>query len=558
MKVAALPKLTSLAGFSARPHKRQPIVAPIHLLSQQRRGGLADWGMNTAPYTPLELLLLFQALLVHGVEAAAFARVSDLLKANALIRHDASYDAARLSPDALRQLFLHLVREELRSEAAANANASPNPNTDANPALSPNSRKRKAQSPPLPSLKEVIDNFGKIPVLVEKLYARYREQTVRAIREDERRAVALQREIHALEQAEREEEKARLDAKRLPAAAQAQTATPVPAPSPSPTPTPDLQPPPQPPKGPSPVPATTPHNAPSPGPVAIQPAVPTPSPVPVQAKPSPGPHQQHQIPSRNVAPPSGPSPPPPPPPTAVPQAQTPSLTPQGKAQQPFKPTGPPSQVLQPPMGASQPPPRNLQSTTPVPLPAISPRPDAAKPKTPGPAAAVPVPIPQPGTPSTLKWEKPYQPPGSAAPLQGRPTQPQPLATNAPLPTHLKRTLRLKLLFKPLPRLYITPMYKYHDHSSHLYSISSRYSFPHKLELNSCRLHIRPAVLHQVSNLLSPLRRLKDHHRRPQSPLRLFLRRAPPLLNHNNPLRKLRPATFHLRTGLSLQLQLQLL
>ncbi|RXG41982.1 hypothetical protein VDGE_07548 [Verticillium dahliae] len=416
-------------GF--RAHKRQPIVAPIHLLSQQRRGGLADWGMNTAPYTPLESLLLFQALLVHGVEAAAFARVSDLLKANALIRHDASYDAARLSPDALRQLFLHLVREELRSEAAANANASPNPNTDANPALSPNSRKRKAQSPPLPSLKEVIDNFGKIPVLVEKLYARYREQTVRAIREDERRAVALQREIHALEQAEREEEKARLDAKRLPAAAQAQTATPVPAPSPSPTPTPDLQPPPQPPKGPSPVPATTPHNAPSPGPVAIQPAVPTPSPVPVQAKPSPGPHQQHQIPSRNVAPPSGPSPPPPPPPTAVPQAQTPSLTPQGKAQQPFKPTGPPSQVLQPPMGASQPPPRNLQSTTPVPLPAISPRPDAAKPKTPGPAAAVPVPIPQPGTPSTLKWEKPYQPPGPAAPLQGRPTQPQPLATNAP-------------------------------------------------------------------------------------------------------------------------------
>ncbi|KAG7148491.1 hypothetical protein HYQ46_002647 [Verticillium longisporum] len=218
MKVAALPKLTSLAGFSARrrppkkktssiiiyqlrahpeklypipprdpgrravrcinisprAHKRQPIVAPIHLLSQQRRGGLADWGMNTAPYTPLESLLLFQALLVHGVEAAAFARVSDLLKANALIRHDASYDAARLSPDALRQLFLHLVREELRSEAAAaaNANANPNPNTDANPALSPKLRKRKAQSPPLPSLKEVIDNFGKIPVLVEKLYAR--------------------------------------------------------------------------------------------------------------------------------------------------------------------------------------------------------------------------------------------------------------------------------------------------------------------------------------------------------------------------------------------------
>ncbi|KAG7102781.1 Bromodomain-containing protein 1 like [Verticillium longisporum] len=411
------------------------------------------------------------------------SRTVKMPSANALIRHDASYDAARLSPDALRQLFLHLVREELRSEAAANANASPNPNTNANPALSPNSRKRKAQSPPLPSLKEVIDNFGKIPVLVEKLYARYREQTVRAIREDERRAVALQREIHALEQAEREEEKARLDAKRLPAAAQAQTATPVPAPSPTPTPTPDLQRPPQPPKGPSPVPATAPHNAPSPGPVAIQPAVPTPSPVPVQAKPSPGPHQQHQIPSRNVAPPSGPSPPPPPPPppTAVPQAQTPSLTPQGKAQQPFKPTAPPSQVLQPPMGASQPPPRNLQSTTPVPLPAISPRPDAAKPKTPGPAAAVPVPIPQPGTPSTLKWEKPYQPPGPAAPLQGRPTQPQPLATNAPLPTHLKRTLRLKLLFKPEPRLHITPMYKYHDHSSHLYSISSRYSFPHKLE-----------------------------------------------------------------------------
>ncbi|KAM0330743.1 hypothetical protein ACHAQA_003695 [Verticillium albo-atrum] len=224
--------------------------------------------MNTAAYTPLESLLLFQALLVHGVEAAAFARVSDLLKANALIKHDASFDAARLSPDALRQLFLHLVREEIRSEAAtaaANANSSANAiataNKDADAALSPNSKKRKAQSPAQLSLKEVIDNFGKIPVLVEKLYARYREQTVKSVREDERRLVALQREIQGLEQAERDEERARTEAKRL-AAAQAAAAVPAP----SPTPTPDLQRPPQPPKGPSPVPAVA---TPKPGPADL-------------------------------------------------------------------------------------------------------------------------------------------------------------------------------------------------------------------------------------------------------------------------------------------------
>ncbi|KAM0282929.1 hypothetical protein ACHAQH_002740 [Verticillium albo-atrum] len=376
--------------------------------------------MNTAAYTPLESLLLFQALLVHGVEAAAFARVSDLLKTNALIRDDASYDASRLSPDALRQLFLHLVREELRSEAANTAvHAKANTNADVDAGLSPNSRKRKAQSPPLPSLKEVIDNFGKIPVLVEKLYARYREQTVKGIREDERRAIALQREIQALEQAERDEEKARAEAKRLTAAAQAPAGTPVPAPSP--TPTPELQRPPQLPKGPSPVPPANAHPVPSPVPTTIQPTVPSPSPVSVQTRLSSGP-QQHIAP-RNVAPPSGPSPPPP---TVVPQTQTPSVPPNAKVQQPFKPTGPPSQVLQPPMGAGQPPPRSVQSTTPVPLPTISPRPDAPKPKTPGPPGSTP----QPGTPSTLKWEKPYQPPGSAAP-QCRPPQPQAPATNAP-------------------------------------------------------------------------------------------------------------------------------
>ncbi|TQV98020.1 Bromodomain [Cordyceps javanica] len=177
------------------------IVAPLQLLAQ-RNGPLEHWrggpkpGMsNPTTYTPLESLFLFQSLLNFGIDAAAFTRISETLQNNALIKGGETYDAARLSPSALQQLFLLLLREELKSDAeraeAAQAGASP-------------SKRRKITAPSIPTLKEAYQHVSKVPALVERLYGRYRDHVVRQIREDERKFATVQKEIQLLEKSEKE------------------------------------------------------------------------------------------------------------------------------------------------------------------------------------------------------------------------------------------------------------------------------------------------------------------------------------------------------------------
>lgn len=147
-------------------------------------------------YTPLESLFLFQSLLAHGVDANAFLRISELLKNNALIKGGATYDAARFTPEALQQLFLLLLGEELKSESERQ---------DSSEGITvPNQKKRKAGSPPLPTLKDAIQYIDKVPMLVDRLYTRYRDHVVKEIREDERKFEAVQKDIQLLERSEKE------------------------------------------------------------------------------------------------------------------------------------------------------------------------------------------------------------------------------------------------------------------------------------------------------------------------------------------------------------------
>lgn len=147
-------------------------------------------------YTPLESLFLFQSLLTHGVDANAFLRISDLLKNNALIKGGATYDAARFTPEALQQLFLLLLGEELKSESERQ---------DVSDGVTvPSQKKRKVGSPPLPTLKDAGQHMDKVPVLVDRLYARYRDHAIKEIREDERKFEAVQKDIQLLERSEKE------------------------------------------------------------------------------------------------------------------------------------------------------------------------------------------------------------------------------------------------------------------------------------------------------------------------------------------------------------------
>ncbi|KAK3675061.1 hypothetical protein LTR78_004995 [Recurvomyces mirabilis] len=160
---------------------------------------------STTAYTPLESLLLFQALRHEASNnnnndqgtSFSFNRISEQLHAVAAIRNDASYDSGRLSPDALRELYLWLLKEEvkrdLQTKAAEVESHATTTNGDGD--ASPGSRKRKAPSPTLPTVQEATQHAHLIPQLVTRLYATYREKTIKEIRDHERKYDALSRDL---------------------------------------------------------------------------------------------------------------------------------------------------------------------------------------------------------------------------------------------------------------------------------------------------------------------------------------------------------------------------
>ncbi|KAL9083122.1 MAG: hypothetical protein Q9165_008652 [Trypethelium subeluteriae] len=150
---------------------------------------------NLTGYTPLESLLLFQSLASNGPEPSSFSRTSDLLNNNPHVRSAKAYDSGRLSPDALRELYLGLLKEEARAELDE---ATTSEAQESNGVLDGASRKRK-RSPNLLSVQEASKHAHLIPQLIARLYARYREHTIREIREDERRYDALLQEVEDIQ-----------------------------------------------------------------------------------------------------------------------------------------------------------------------------------------------------------------------------------------------------------------------------------------------------------------------------------------------------------------------
>lgn len=148
---------------------------------------------SSTAYTPLETLLLFQALRAEGISShSVFNHVSDQLKHISAITSDPKFDAGRLSPDALRELYLWLLKEEVKRDLERQLEREA-PLT--NGAISPGSRKRKVSSPKLPTVHEAAQHVHLIPQLVTRLYARYRDHAVREVRTQECRHDALKRDV---------------------------------------------------------------------------------------------------------------------------------------------------------------------------------------------------------------------------------------------------------------------------------------------------------------------------------------------------------------------------
>ncbi|KAI9674283.1 MAG: hypothetical protein M1829_003830 [Trizodia sp. TS-e1964] len=156
--------------------------------------------MNTSTaYTPLETLLLFQSLAKYGTEPRAFIEISDLMKGNPLIRNAETFDTGRLSPDALRELFLSLWEEESRSHVLQNWDSGDDGNSLTRN-LQSGSRKRKLSSPSPQSIYDDSKERKFLPWVVERLYARYRDGMIREIQQDEQKYNSLHREIREIEE----------------------------------------------------------------------------------------------------------------------------------------------------------------------------------------------------------------------------------------------------------------------------------------------------------------------------------------------------------------------
>lgn len=352
--------------------------------------------VNAGLYTPLESYYLFTWIQNHGLEAfqaAAFLRLSTELVNHKLVNNDPSFDAARLNPDSLQELFLQLLQEELKDEPKNHTE-----NHDAEGSLSPNSKKRKrpGSAPQLSTLGDAREHIDILPRATDKLRDTYYADLTRVANEAQEEWRREQRELEREEQLLKE-----LDEREAQKQDENQNGNSV---------------------------SSTVENHTQQGSVARvmdappkDPGVPNgthpspslPLPQPGEAQKSPVPPVLQPSPARPVSVPA-----------SQPQIQPPVSQPGhfGQIVPPIRAPEPPrlsngaSPVLQPPQGAPSFSPRPGSAALSPPTSDILKRPDSAS-KGNSPAPSQPTQVPVPGT---LKWETPYQPPSN--PSQQRPPQ----------------------------------------------------------------------------------------------------------------------------------------
>ncbi|EXJ77282.1 hypothetical protein A1O3_10440 [Capronia epimyces CBS 606.96] len=137
-------------------------------------------------YTPYETLAFCQSVARHGSDPVAFETIAKSLNANQLIRENLTYDHARLTAAALEALYQDLLVEERNADALTVNGDNVNP------------RKRKLSTSPPPDNNEPAEERV-LQSLVDKLYARFREQTIKEIRAEEEAYAEIEAQITELE-----------------------------------------------------------------------------------------------------------------------------------------------------------------------------------------------------------------------------------------------------------------------------------------------------------------------------------------------------------------------
>ncbi|EEH23023.1 hypothetical protein PABG_05234 [Paracoccidioides brasiliensis Pb03] len=157
-----------------------------------------QWGMpSLSSYTAFESLFFFQYLSTFESRPSNLTPISELLTNNSFVRQDATFDKARLTPQALEVLYADLVKEELQNREGTPSGHGPTGYCSESENSNP--KKRKIQDR---SSKQMLDGASYstvIPALVARLYARYKEMVTREIEEEERKYSEIKDEIQRLE-----------------------------------------------------------------------------------------------------------------------------------------------------------------------------------------------------------------------------------------------------------------------------------------------------------------------------------------------------------------------
>ena len=146
-------------------------------------------------YTSFESLLFFQSLATSDSRPASFGSISTLLRNSQLVRDNVEFDADRLTPEALEDLYATLMRDGFSGDSTTVADTRP-----ADISSPPNPKKRKISSPRPTELADGFTHATLIPEAVAHLYAKYKELVTKEIRDDEKKYSEIRAELERLQQ----------------------------------------------------------------------------------------------------------------------------------------------------------------------------------------------------------------------------------------------------------------------------------------------------------------------------------------------------------------------
>ena len=128
-------------------------------------------------YSSLEGFLLLRCLPESTSGDFSFDTISESLRNNTILQKCDSFDAGKLGPDYLKNLFVRLFKEEARQQRR----------DDDDKGRSRSPGKRKSSSPRPETVEEASRHLHLLPRLTERFYFRYQKAATQAIIQDEQK-----------------------------------------------------------------------------------------------------------------------------------------------------------------------------------------------------------------------------------------------------------------------------------------------------------------------------------------------------------------------------------